>query len=52
MSEVTEIVDRETRAWDTKDVRLLLTVFHPDMVWPWPPLVRPRPPESGREKAT
>jgi ketosteroid isomerase-like protein len=31
------IVDRETRAWDAKDVRLLLSVFHPDMVWPWPP---------------
>lgn len=35
-SEIQEIVDRETRAWDTKDVQLLLTVFHPDMVWPWP----------------
>jgi hypothetical protein len=31
-----EIVDRETRAWDTKDVQLLLSVFHPDMVWAWP----------------
>ena len=35
-SEIEEIVARETRAWDTKDVDLLLTVFHPDMVWPWP----------------
>jgi ketosteroid isomerase-like protein len=35
--EIREIVERETRAWDTKDGRLLLTVFHPDMVWPWPP---------------
>ena len=34
---IREIVDRETRAWDTKDVAMLLTVFHPDMVWPWPP---------------
>ncbi|MBO0799092.1 MAG: hypothetical protein J2P31_09750, partial [Blastocatellia bacterium] len=34
--EIAEIVDRETRAWDTKDVRLLMTIFHPDMVWPWP----------------
>jgi len=33
---ITEIVERETRAWDTKDVTLLLSVFHPDMVWPWP----------------
>jgi hypothetical protein len=31
-----EIVDRETHAWDTQDVPLLLSVFHPDMVWAWP----------------
>ena len=36
-AEIREIVDRETRAWDTKDVKLLLSVFHQDMVWPWPP---------------
>ena len=35
-SEVREIVDRETRAWDTKDAQLLLSVFHPAMVWTWP----------------
>jgi ketosteroid isomerase-like protein len=35
-SEITEIIDRETRAWDTKDVNLLISVFHEDMVWPWP----------------
>jgi len=34
--EIREIVERETRAWDTQNVDLLLTVFHPDMVWPWP----------------
>ena len=39
-AEIREIVDRETRAWDTKDVKLLLSVFHPDMVWPWPPTSR------------
>jgi ketosteroid isomerase-like protein len=33
---IREIVERETRAWDAKDVELLLSVFHPDMVWPWP----------------
>jgi SnoaL-like domain len=33
---IQEIVNRETRAWDTKDVSLLLSVFHPDMVWAWP----------------
>ena len=35
-SGIREIVDRETRAWDTRDVPLLLSVFHPDMVWAWP----------------
>jgi len=35
--QIREIVDRETRAWDTRDVDLLMSVFHPDMVWPWPP---------------
>lgn len=34
---IEEIVNRETRAWDTQDVELLVSVFHPDMVWPWPP---------------
>ena len=34
--EIEEIVDRETRVWNTKDIALLLTIFHPDMVWPWP----------------
>ena len=36
-AEIKEIVDRETAAWDTQNVELLLTVLHPDMVWPWPP---------------
>ena len=35
-NEVEEIVNRETRAWDTQDVDLLMTIFHPDMVWPFP----------------
>ncbi len=34
--QIEEIVNRETHAWDTQDAELLLTVFHPDMVWPWP----------------
>ena len=33
---IQEIIDRETRAWNTKNVPLLLSVFHPDMVWAWP----------------
>jgi hypothetical protein len=32
--EIEEIVNRETRAWDTQDVDLMLSIFHPDMVWP------------------
>jgi hypothetical protein len=43
-SEIEEIVARETRAWDTRDVDLLLTVFHPDMVWPWPRTTRSHDP--------
>jgi ketosteroid isomerase-like protein len=35
-SAIEEIVNRETRAWNTRDVNRLLSVFHPDMVWPWP----------------
>ena len=36
-NEIKEIVDRETRAWNTQDVNLFLSIFHKDMVWPWPP---------------
>lgn len=36
MNEIFEIVNRETRAWDEQDVELLLSIFHPDMVWVWP----------------
>jgi ketosteroid isomerase-like protein len=43
-AEVREIIDRETRAWDTQDVELLLSVLHPDMVWPWPPHARAHDP--------
>ncbi|MEI6684054.1 MAG: nuclear transport factor 2 family protein [Bacteroidota bacterium] len=35
-SEIVEIIDRETRGWDTQDTGLLVSLFHPDMVWPWP----------------
>ena len=34
--EINEIIDRETRAWNEKSVELLLSIFHPDMVWVWP----------------
>jgi ketosteroid isomerase-like protein len=35
-NEIEGIVDRETCAWDTQDIDLLMTVWHHDMVWPWP----------------
>jgi ketosteroid isomerase-like protein len=34
--QIEALVNQETRAWDTQDVSLLLDLFHPDMVWPWP----------------
>ena len=36
-SEIEEMVHRETRAWDSRDAEALVDLFHPDMVWPWPP---------------
>lgn len=35
-NEVVEIINRETKAWSEKSVELLLSIFHPDMVWVWP----------------
>ena len=34
---VIEMVERETAAWNRKDADALVGLFHPDMVWPWPP---------------
>lgn len=34
---VEAMVDAETRAWDEQDAERLVSLFHPDMVWPWPP---------------
>jgi ketosteroid isomerase-like protein len=36
-SEIQAMIDRETAAWDTQDADALVDLFHPDMVWPWPP---------------
>lgn len=33
---IEEMVHRETQAWDESDVDLLLSLFHPDMIWIWP----------------
>ena len=35
-NEISEMIDRETKAWNEKSVELLLSIFHPDMVWVWP----------------
>lgn len=35
--EIQAMVDRETAAWDAQDAEALVSLFHPDMVWPWPP---------------
>ena len=35
--ELQATVDRETAAWDRQDAEGLVDLFHPDMVWPWPP---------------
>jgi hypothetical protein len=34
--QIREIVNGETQAWTDKEVEKLLSIFHPDMVWPWP----------------
>lgn len=43
---IEEMVHRETRAWDRQDAAALVDVFHPDMVWPWPPTDRDHEPSS------
>ena len=32
--EIQAMVDRETRAWGSQDADTLVSLFHPDMVWP------------------
>jgi hypothetical protein len=36
-NEIMDMVNRETEAWDRQDAEMLVSIFHPDMVWPWPP---------------
>jgi len=31
------LVDAETAAWNARDANALVSLFHPDTVWPWPP---------------
>jgi len=33
---ILDMVNRETEAWNRKDADTLLSLFHADMVWPWP----------------
>ena len=33
---IQSLVDRETDAWNNQDADTLVSLFHPDMVWPWP----------------
>lgn len=35
-AEIRSIVDCETDAWNKRDADALVSLFHPDMVWPWP----------------
>jgi ketosteroid isomerase-like protein len=35
--EVRAMVDAETAAWNARDAHALVSLFHPDTVWPWPP---------------
>lgn len=34
--QIREIINRESQAWDNQDLDKLMSLFHPDMVWPWP----------------
>jgi len=36
-NEIRAMVDRKTEAWNRQDAETLVSLFHPDMVWPWPP---------------
>lgn len=36
-AEIQTMIDRETQAWDEQDADALVDLFHPDMIWPWPP---------------
>ena len=45
-SAIQAMVDRETVAWDSQDVEALLELFHPDMVWAWPPTSYAHNPET------
>ncbi|MDJ0762524.1 MAG: nuclear transport factor 2 family protein [Myxococcota bacterium] len=35
--QIQEMISKETVAWNEQDAEALVSIFHPDMVWPWPP---------------
>jgi ketosteroid isomerase-like protein len=35
--QIRALVDAETAAWNACDAQALVSLFHPDTVWPWPP---------------
>jgi len=37
VKKIKELVDLDTKGWDTKNPELFLSMIHPDMAWPWPP---------------
>lgn len=41
---IQEMVDFETKGWNTKDPELFLSMIHPDMAWPWPPTAKSHDP--------
>jgi ketosteroid isomerase-like protein len=45
-AQIEAMVHRETRAWDAQDADALVELFHPDMIWPWPPTARDHDPAS------
>lgn len=44
--EIQAMVDLETAAWNRQDADALVSLFHPDMVWPWPPDARAHDPAA------
>ena len=36
--QIRALVDTETAAWNARDADALVALFHPDTVWPWPPV--------------
>ena len=46
INEIQSLVDAETEAWNNLDAEALVALFHPDMVWVWPPDAISHDPES------